>query len=907
MPRRHERTVLAQVQERDFDRRPDPDALLALAGAETRGRLRIFLGAAPGVGKTYAMLSRARAMKAEGVDLVVGLVETHGRAETQALAEGLEILSRRIVNYHGHKIEEFDIDAALKRKPKLILVDELAHTNPPDSRHPKRWQDIEELLDAGVDVWTALNIQHLESLADVVARITGVRVRETVPDRVLSEASEVVLVDITPDELIQRLKEGKVYFPQTAAIAAKNFFTPGNLTALRELALRRTADRVDDQMVDYLRQNAIEGPWATNERLLVCVGADVSAEAVVRAAARLATGLNAEWTAVFVERPGQEETDLARVKRVDDALQLAERLGAVTERLSANDLVGALLDYARRENFTQIVLGRSRAGRLARLLRQSLTQELVRRSRDVAVHVVTDAGEAPPTRKLEWPTAWSLIGSGGAAALSVGVTVGAGFLLDRWLHLQNLSMIFLVAVIFCALRFGLFSAIAAALLSFFAFDFFFVEPLYQFEISQPQEFLALLVFLVVAVITGMLAGRVREHSLHLTQRIDAARALFEFSRKLSAAAKVDDVAWVAAVQAQKAIAARAIVILAPQDGELQLAAAWPPIDLLEVTDMSAARWAHEKSENAGWRTGTLPNARFHFRPLMTPRGCVGVCGVEPRTRDAPFSPQEERLLTSILDQTATAIDRARLVERSIRAAALEENEKLRQTLLSSLSHDLRTPLASITGAVTSLRELGEKMSQDERQDLLASIEEESGRLSRFVKNLLDMSRIEAGALEVRRDWVDVADAARAAAARIQKTFPHMRVSLSLAPGLPFIRGDANLLQQVLFNLLDNAHKYGGGVAAVHARREGVDVVVTVTDEGPGVRPADLERIFEKFYRGGRPDGRKAGTGLGLSICRGLVEAMGGTIRAQSPALRRRGTRIILRFPAAEGAKEGTAR
>ncbi|HYA80249.1 MAG TPA: sensor histidine kinase KdpD [Methylocystis sp.] len=898
---------MAQVQERDFDRRPDPDALLALASGEAHGRLRIFLGAAPGVGKTYAMLSRARAVKAEGVDVVIGLVETHGRAETQALAEGLEVLPRRIVDYHGHKIEEFDIDAALKRKPKLIVVDELAHTNPPDSRHPKRWQDIEELLDAGVDVWTALNIQHLESLADVVARITGVRVRETVPDRVLSDASDVVLVDITPDELIQRLKEGKVYFAQTAAIAAQNFFTPGNLTALRELALRRTADRVDDQMVDYLRQNAIEGPWATNERLLVCVGADVSSEAVVRAAARLATGLNAEWTAVFVERPGQEETDLARVKRVDDALRLAERLGAATERLSAEDLVGALLDYARRENFTQIVLGRSRAARLPRLMRHSLTQELVRRSRDVAVHVVTDAGEAPPTRKLEWPTAWSLIGSFGAAVASVGATVGAGFLLDHWLHLQNLSMIFLVAVIFCALRFGLVSATAAAVLSFLAFDFFFVEPRFRFEILEPQEFLALLVFLVVAIITGMLAGRVREHSLHLTQRIDAARALFEFSRKLSAAANLDEVAWVAAAQTQKAIAARAVVILAPQEGELQLAAAWPPIDSLEVTDMSAARWSHEKSENSGWRTGTLPNARFHFRPLMTPRGCVGVCGVEPRARDAPFSPQEERLLSSILDQTATAIDRAGLVEHSIRAAALEENEKLRQTLLSSLSHDLRTPLASITGAVTSLRELGEKMSPPERQDLLASIEEESGRLSRFVKNLLDMSRIEAGALEVRRDWVDVADAVRAAAGRIKKTFPEMKVSLSLAPGLPFIRGDANLLQQVLFNLLDNAHKYGGGAAAVHARREGRDVVVTVTDEGPGIKPADLERIFEKFYRGGRPDGRKAGTGLGLSICRGLVEAMGGTIRAQSPALRRRGTRIILRFPAAEGAKEGTAR
>ncbi len=438
------------------------------------------------------------------------------------------------------------------------------------------------------------------------------------------------------------------------------------------------------------------------------------------------------------------------------------------------------------------------------------------------------------------------------------------------------------------------------MLSFFAFDYFFVEPLYDFSISEPQEILALLVFLVVAVITGLLAGRVREHSLHMTQRIDSARALFEFSRKVSGAATLDDVAWTAAAQAQKALEARCVVTLAPVEGELRLAAAWPPIDALEVGEMGAARWAFEKAEPAGWRTGTLPNVRFQFRPLVTPRGVVGVCGVQPKRGDEPISPQDDRTLSSILDQTAIAIDRAQLMEHSIRAAALEENEKLRTTLLSSLSHDLRTPLASITGAVTSLRELGDKMSASDRQDLLASIEEEAGRLSRFVKNLLDMSRIEAGALEVRRDWVDVADAVRGAAQRARKAFAETKIAISVAPNLPFIRADANLLQQVLFNLLDNANKYGGGAAvAVHARREGGDVVVTVTDEGPGVKASDLERIFEKFYRGGRPDGRKAGTGLGLSICRGLVEAMGGSIAAQSPALRRRGTRMVLRFPAAE--------
>lgn len=887
-------------QEKDFDRRPDPDALLALADREGHGKLRVFLGAAPGVGKTYAMLAKARALKADGVDLVVGLVETHGRCETEALAEGLEVLPRRRIDYRGRIIEELDIDAALARKPELIIVDELAHTNAPDSRHPKRWQDVEELLDAGIDVWTALNIQHLESLADVVSRITGVAVRETVPDRVLQDAADVILVDITPDELLQRLKEGKVYVPETARRATQNFFTPGNLTALRELALRRTAERVDDQMVDYLRQNAIEGPWATAERLLVCVGADMSSELVVRAAARLATGLNASWIALYVERPGQEEQDAARAKRVDDALRLAERLGAQVERLSGHDLAGEALRFARRENITQIIVGRSRAGLLARLARRSLTDEIVRRSADIAVHVVTDdqakpiVERRPPPRskRIEW---WSGMA---AAVVSVAIAVGVAQTIELWLRLPNLSMIFLIAVAVCAVTFGLSSAIAASVLSFLAFDFFFVDPRYEFTISQPHEFLSLLVLLVVAVITGWLAGRVREQSLGLRTRVQAAQSLFDLSRKLSGAANVDDVFWAAAVHAQKTLDATCVLLLRPDDGELNIAAAWPPVDRLDPGETGAARWAMEKSEPSGWRTGTLPNVRFQFRPLTTTRGVVGVCGFEPKMSAEPLSAQDERMLTAILEQTAIAIDRSLLVDESVKAAALEESEKLRTTLLASLSHDLRTPIASITGAVTSLRQLGDKMPVADRRDLLVSIEEEAGRLSRFVTNLLDMSRIESGALAPRRDIVDVTEVVRAAVARCKKIFPDQKTAVSLAADLPAIRGDANLLGQVLFNLLDNAHKYGGAAGAVvHARREGEDVVVTVTDEGPGIKPADLERVFEKFYRGGRPDGRKAGTGLGLSICRGLVEAMGGTIIAQSPAIRRRGTRIVLRFPA----------
>jgi two-component system sensor histidine kinase KdpD len=886
------------AQERDLDRRPDPDALLALVGRQARGRLWVFLGAAPGVGKTYAMLARARALKRDGVDVVVGLVETHGRSETAALTEGLEILPRRKIHYRGQDIEEFDIDAALARKPKLIIVDELAHTNAPDSRHPKRWQDVEELLDAQIDVWTALNIQHIESLADVVARITGIAVRETVPDTVLRDAADIVLVDITSDELIQRLKEGKVYLPETARLAQQNFFTIGNLTALRELALRRTAARVDDQMVDYLRQHAIEGPWETSERLLVCVGPDVLSEAVVRTASRLATGLNASFVAVSVQLAGREETDPVKAKRVEDALRLAERLGGETERLIGQDLPDEILQFAQRENITQIVVGRSRASLWAKLRGRSLSSAIVHRSKNIGVHVVIGDPEAEePTRRWPAPKLTGLPIGAIAAVAAVAGAVGLGYGLDVWLHLPNLSMIFLTAVLFCAVQFGLRSAVLAAILSFFAYDFFFIDPRYEFTIREPQEFFALLIFLVVAVFTGLLAGRARDQAQSVRDNARTTQSIYELSRKLSGAAALDDIMLAATIYMHKTLGARCVVMMLPEDGELHLSAAWPPIDELNPGETSAARWAFEKGEAAGWRTGTLPNVRFQFRPLVTTRGVGGVCGIEPAEPEAAIAPERERALNLILEQTAIAIDRAQLVKDSVKTAALEENEKLRNTLLSSLSHDLRTPLASITGAVTTLRQFGETMAQAQRADLLASIEEEAARLMRFVANLLDMSRIEAGALAPRRDYVDVAEVVRAAAERARKVFPGAQITTSLARDLPYIKGDANLLEQVLFNLFDNAQKYGGGAGAlVHARRLGDDIQISVTDEGPGVKPADLERIFEKFYQGGRSDGRKAGTGLGLSIARGLIEAMGGAIHAESPAARRRGTRIVIQLP-----------
>ena len=892
--------------ERQQEKRPDPDALLALAEREGRGRLKVFLGAAPGVGKTYAMLSGAKRLTQDGVDVVIGLVETHGRQETAALVEGLEVLPLSTSDYRGRTLTEFDVDAAIVRHPKLIIVDELAHTNAPESRHPKRYQDIDELLGAGIDVWTALNIQHLESLADVVSRITGVAIRETVPDTVLQTADEVVLVDITPAELIDRLKDGKIYLPDNARRAADGFFKPGNLTALRELALRRTADRVDDQMVDYLRQNAIEGLWAVSDRLLVCIGSDALSERVVRDAARLASGLNAGWLAIHVERPGHETNDAGVIRQLDRNERLAERLGGETRRLSGNDFPDEILRCARAENVSQIIIGNRAPARRLGFRRMSLAETILRRSDEIAVHVVTQSGRSLAEthslgdRMRAWLAGRRLVGSAAVAVTAVAAAVAIGVLLRIWLPLPNLSMIFLAAVLVSALTFGLVSAIGASFLSFLAYNYVFIEPRYTFTIAEPHELFALLIFLGVAIGTGTLAGRARDQAEIVRRRARASQALSVFSRTLSGTADLESVLTVSATQLHSTLGFK-VVYLLPADDRLAVTVSWPPEDRLDPGETTAALWAFEKREPAGWRTGTLPNIRFQFRPMLSTGGVLGVCGFEPLDRAEPLSASDEQALAAILDQTVVAVDRSRLVGETTQAAAREDNERLRATLLSSLSHDLRTPLASILGAVTTLRQFGGSMPPATSADLLLSIEEEAARLSRFVANMLDMSRIETGELDARRDWVDVGDVIGAAIKRGRSIFPNRPIVSSLADKLPLVRGDAILLGQVLFNLLDNANKYAGSgtPTTIHARREGSDIVISVTDQGVGIASEDLETVFTKFYRGGSADGREAGTGLGLSICRGLVEAMGGTITAQSPAVKRRGTRILIHLPAGQ--------
>jgi two-component system sensor histidine kinase KdpD len=885
------------------ERRPSPKALLELAEKEDRGKLKVFLGMAPGVGKTYAMLSGARALKAEGVDVLVGVVETHGRSETAALLDGLEVLPRKPVQYRRRALMEFDVEAAIARKPKLLLVDEFAHTNAPGLIHTKRYQDVEEVLRAGIDVWTTLNIQHLESLQDVVQRITGVRVQETVPDKVLEKADEIVVVDLPPEELIQRLKEGRVYLPENARRAIDRFFKPSNLTALRELALRRTADQVDEQMLAQLRQQGIEGPWPSAERILVCVGSDELSETVIRTAARLATGQKADWIALHLKPSDREIADRTIVRRTEKMMRLAERLGASTVRSNATDLAGEILAFAKRNNITQIVIGRSKAGLIGRILGRSLSRDIVRRAQGLSVMIVapeaarSSGGQIATVPAGKPPMVAPMATTLAAAAGSVGAAVLVGIALEQITRLPNLSMVFLLAVLLCGMRFGMTSAIAASVLSFFAYNFFFIDPRYTFTVAEPHELLSLVIFMAVAFVTGSLAGRLSEQATATRERAEATQALFDFSRKLSGIPKLDDVLWLLASQVAAVAKGRSVVLLDRGEG-LSIQSGWPPDDDLGTSDWAAARWAHEKQEPAGRGTDTLPSARFQFRPIPGAKGAIGSVGIDAGDGDDVLSESVISTIQSFVEQAAIAIERIALVEQATKAESAAEGERLRAALLSSISHDLRTPLASIVGSVTSLRTLGDRMSDSDRNDLLATIEEEAGRLSRFVSNLLDMTRLEAGAIDIRRDWVDIGDVVASAAERARKSFPGRAVTTAVSDKLPLVRGDAALVEQVVFNLLDNAHKYSetNSVTRVEAMIEGTNIVLTVSDTGIGIPPDGLEKVFNKFYRVAGSDGRAPGTGLGLSICAGIVHGMGGTIRADSPIVDNKGTRITIRLP-----------
>ena len=888
---------------RDSEQRPSPEALLEAARREDSraGRLKIFVGAAPGVGKTYEMLQSAHARIKAGADVVVGVVETHGRAETEALLAGLEVLPRKRLAYKDQALEEMDLDGLIARRPGIALVDELAHTNAPGSRHPKRYLDVEELLSHGIDVYTAVNIQHIESLNDVVAQITHVRVRETVPDSVFDRADAIELIDLTPDDLIQRLKEGKVYVPKQAERALEHYFSPGNLTALRELALRRTADRVDEQLLTHMQANAIAGPWAAGERILVCVSEDPRAAGLVRYTKRLADRLHAPWTAVSIEtRRSLQLTDEQR-DRLADTIRLAEALGAETltipgvGRRIADDLV----NFAQANNVTQIIIGKSTRAWWFELIRGSVVHDLVRRAGNISVNVI--AGDAQGVAKTAVQTAARQEPFNprpyAMALLFVATGLAAASLIQPMFGgIENVDLVFLTAVVSVAARYGLWPSLLASVAASLCYNFFFLPPVYTFTITDPTNVAAFFFFMLIALLVSNVAARVRSQADSAIGRVRTTESLYAFSRKLAGTATLDDVLWATAYQTALMLKVRVVLLLA-EDGVLTVKSGYPPEDQLDQADLAAANWAWDNDRAAGRGSDTLPGAKRLFLPMRTGRGAIGVIGIDNDRTGPLLTPDQRRLLDALVDQGALAIERVLLVEDMDRVKRTVESDRLRGALLTSISHDLKTPLASVLGAASTLRDLGAGLTDAQKGDLLTTVIEESERLNRFIANLLDMTKLESGAIVPNAARQDVGEIVGSALRRTGKILVHHKVSLELAASLPMLELDAVLFEQVLFNLLDNAAKYAppDTTIAIRTIRDQNVIALQVMDEGAGIPPSELESVFDKFYRAQKGDHVRPGTGLGLAISRGFVEAMHGTIAAANRT-DRSGAVLTIRLP-----------
>lgn len=888
---------------RDPEQRPSPDALLEAARRESgsAGRLKIFVGAAPGVGKTYEMLQSAHAKKKAGADVVVGVVETHGRAETEALLQGLEVLPRKRIGYRDQTLEEMDLDALIARRPQIALVDELAHTNAPGSRHPKRYLDVEELLSHGIDVYTAVNIQHIESLNDVVAQITHVRVRETVPDSVFDRADAIELIDLTPDDLIQRLREGKVYVPRQAERALEHYFSPGNLTALRELALRRTAERVDEQLLTHMQANAIAGPWAAGERLLVCVSEDPRAAGLVRYTRRMADRLHAQWTAISIETRRSLQLSDEQRDRLADTMRLAEALGgeALTIPAIGRGIADDVIRFAHANNVTQIIIGKSTRSWWFELMRGSVVHDLVRRAGHIGVHVVAgdEEGVAKPAVQTAArqepfdPRPYAM------ALLFVAIGLAAAVLIQPvFAGIENVDLVFLTAVVAVAARYGLWPSLLASVTASLCYNFFFLPPVYTFTITDPTNVAAFFFFMLIAVLVSNVAARVRSQADTAIGRVRSTESLYAFSRKLAGTATLDDVLWATAYQIALMLKVR-VVLLLPEDGVLTVKSGYPPEDQLDQADLAAAHWAWDNDRPAGRGSDTLPGAKRLFLPMRTGRGAVGVIGIDNDRTGPLLTPDQRRLLDALVDQGALAMERVLLVEDMDRVKRTVESDRLRGALLTSISHDLKTPLASVLGAASTLRDLASGLTDTQKHELLATVIDESERLNRFIANLLDMTKLESGAIVPNTAPHDVGEIVGSALRRAGKILVQHKVSLQLGADLPMLQLDAVLFEQVLFNLLDNAAKYApsGTTISIRGVRDGGMVMLQILDEGSGIPPEELESVFDKFYRAQKGDHVRPGTGLGLAISRGFIEAMHGTISAANRP-DRSGAIITIRLP-----------
>jgi len=878
------------------EQRPDPDALLRRVSAEEdrrrKGHLKIFFGASPGVGKTYAMLEAAQRKRAEGEDVVIGWVETHGRPETAALTEGLERLLPRNLDYRGTSLREFDLAAALARRPALLLLDELAHTNAPGSTHAKRWQDAQELLEAGVHVWSTLNVQHLESLNDLVAQVTDVRVRETVPDAVLDGADEIEFVDLPAEELLKRLAEGKVYVAEQAARAVEHFFRKGNLYALRELALRRTAERVDADVQEYRRDHEIETTWPVAERILVCVRPNPESDRLVRAARRMAARLRADWIVAYVETPAQPPLSADERQLLARTTKLAEQLGADVAVISGESVAAALMACARERNVSKIVVGKPTHPRWRDRLRGSLVDEIVRDSGEIDVYIISGERDVArpvpvprpprrsPARRYAWATA--------VMALSTAVCWGMHGRFDR----ANLIMVYLLGVAFVATRLGRGPSALATCLGVAAFDFFFVPPHLTFAVTDTQYFVTFAVMLVVGLLISNLAVQVREQAQAALHREHRTRVLYAMSRELAALRSPEEVAAVAARHVAELFRGPASVLLPGPDGALSTLPVGDARIVAEPRERAVAQWAFEHGRPSGLGTDTLPGAAALFLPLRGSQGMLGVLGLQAHESLRPLSPDQLDLLETLSHQLVAALDRARLASESEAARLAAESERLRNTLLSSVSHDLRTPLAAITGAAGTLRQSPEP-AQEVRSELAATIHEEADRLNRLVTNLLDMTRLESGSLQVKSEWHSLEELIGSALARLERRLSGRRVTTALPEDLPLVPMDASLVEQVLVNLVENGLKYTPAGTPIHlsAWRDDEGVTVEVADEGPGLPEGAEERVFDKFQRSGASG--QAGFGLGLAICRAIVTAHGGRIWAENRAPRGAAFRFTL--------------
>ncbi len=879
------------------DARPDPDQLLEQLRDEEvrakRGRLRIYFGANAGVGKTYAMLSAAQREHKAGREVLVGVVETHGRSETAELLQGLPLLPLKPMPYRGQSLPEFDLDAALAHHPAVLLVDELAHSNVPGSRHAKRWQDVQELLDAGIDVWTALNVQHLESLNGTVGAITGIRVHETVPDTVVNEAEEIVLVDATPDELIQRLQAGKVYLPQQAERAAQNFFRKGNLIALREIALRRTAEHVEDDVRSYRVEQSITPVWNTEGAILACIGPHAGAEQTVRGAARLAGQLNVRWHAAYVETPVLQRLEAAQRDQVLTVMALAQSLGAQTAVLTGNDTASTLVAHAEQLNCATLVLGRPQpqrwpvlwAGttmtrRLATLAPALDIVEVARgpRTRRLGSNVPLSTEDTSAPHRLEaWPRyAW-------AAGCSVTITLLA-FPLLRFFDLANIVMLFLLAVVLVALRWGRGPAALTAVLNVAAFDFFFVAPRFSFAVSDVQYVLTFIVMLVVGLLTGQLTAGLRFQARIASSRERRAQSLFELTRELSAALLQSQVAELGEVAVQRNFGGQAKVLVVDTDDQLRSPDASPA-----GLDISVADWVFRNQQAAGLATTTLSAQTWHYVPLKAPMRVRGVLALQPAQARWLRIPEQVQQLDTLARQIAIALERVHYVEVAQQALVQMESEKLRNVLLAAISHDVRTPLTALIGLAESLRHMLPPLSPEQAQTAEA-ITGEARQLSTLVNNLLDMARLQSGTVNLHHEWQSVEEVVGSAIRQAQHGLAGSTVTTALPTDLPLVEFDAVLMERVLVNLLENAAKYGGtstkpAVIEVLGHATDDSLVLNVRDHGPGLPAAWAGResaLFDKFTRGAA-ESATAGVGLGLAICKAVVDAHRGRIAAHNAA------------------------